>query len=88
MDTCPMEQKWNQISNRLHCHQERRQTTGKGQIVDEADSMKIQIPPQHNMPRLKNTAHNWKHKENPLETKNEEGWKDFNEEVQKLETEG
>ena len=57
-------------------------------IVDEADSMKIQIPPQHSMPRLKNTAHNWKHNENPLETKNEEGWKDFNEEVQKLETEG
>ena len=28
MDKSPMEQKGNQISNRLHCHQERRRTIG------------------------------------------------------------
>ena len=56
-----MEQKGNQISNRLHYHQERRRTTGKGQHSRRGrfyeNTRDQQIRPQHIMPHPKNTTH-------------------------------
>ena len=57
-------------------------------IVDEAESIKIQGTNKSNHNTLCLATHKWKHSDNPMETKKRRRMEYFNKELQKLETEG